>query len=101
MIGDLAEPRARDQRPGDAKTSHQEANSGAKAIARARRRRDGGLVLVAQVLIVLLIIAGMYALNAVAGKLTMPRPDAVLQQSIKMWADGTMLKALLESLTVL
>ena len=49
----------------------------------------------------LLVIAGMYALNAVAGKLTMPRPDAVLQQSIKMWSDGTMLKALLESLTVL
>jgi NitT/TauT family transport system permease protein len=37
----------------------------------------------------------------VAGKLTMPRPDAVLQQSIKMWSDGTMLKGLLESLTVL
>jgi NitT/TauT family transport system permease protein len=53
------------------------------------------------VLIVLLLIAGMYLLNAVAGKLTMPRPDAVLQQSIKMWSDGTMLKRLLESLTVL
>ncbi|MEQ1768772.1 MAG: ABC transporter permease [Devosia sp.] len=57
-------------------------------------------MLLAQVLIVLLLIVGMYALNAVAGKLTMPRPDAVLQQSIKMWSDGTMLKALLESLTV-
>lgn len=75
--------------------------SGAERAARIRRRDDGGLVLLAQVLIVLLLIGGMYALNAAAGKLTMPRPDAVLQQSIKMWADGTMLKALLESLTVL
>ena len=101
MIGDLAEPLVRDRRPGDAKTPLQGANTRAKGIARARQRREGGLVLLAQVLIVLLVIAGMYALNAVAGKLTMPRPDAVLQQSIKMWTDGTMLKALLESLTVL
>ena len=99
MIGEPGHPLARDRRPGDAKTPLQGANSGAKRIARARR--EGGLVLLAQVLIVLLVIAGMYALNAMAGKLTMPRPDAVLQQSIKMWTDGTMLKALLESLTVL
>lgn len=69
--------------------------------AQARRRREGGLVLLAQVLIVLLLIAGMYALNAAAGKLTMPRPDAVLQQSIKMWSDGSMWKGLVESVTVL
>lgn len=97
MTGDLAEPRARDRQPGDAKTPLEEA----RALARARKRREGGFVLLAQVLIVLLLIAGMYALNAAAGKLTMPRPDAVLQQSIRMWADGTMLKALLESVTVL
>jgi NitT/TauT family transport system permease protein len=65
------------------------------------RRREGSLVLLAQVLIVLLVIAGMYALNAVAGKLTMPRPDAVLQQSISMWADGTMWQGVVESVTVL
>lgn len=100
MIGDPTKPLARDRRPGDANT-HPDANSRARTIARTRKRREGSLVLLAQVLIVLLLIAGMYALNAVAGKLTMPRPDAVLQQSIKMWSDGTMLKALLESLTVL
>jgi NitT/TauT family transport system permease protein len=76
------------------------ASRGAGAL-QLRRRREGRLVFLAQVLIVLLLIAGMYALNAVAGKLTMPRPDAVLQQSIRMWADGTMLKGLVESLTVL
>ena len=101
MTGDLAEPLAHNRRPEDAKTPLQGATSRAKGKARVRQRREGGLVLLAQVLIVLLVIAGMYALNAVAGKLTMPRPDAVLQQSIKMWSDGTMLKALLESLTVL
>lgn len=101
MTGDLAEPLARDLQPGHMKTSLQGPDTKAMAIALARQRREGGLVLLAQVLIVLLLIAGMYALNAAAGKLTMPRPDAVLQQSIKMWGDGTMLKALLESLTVL
>jgi ABC-type nitrate/sulfonate/bicarbonate transport system permease component len=101
MTGDRAEPLTHDRQPGGSKTTLERAQSGAKERARARQRSEGGLVLLAQVLIVLLIIAGMYALNAVAGKLTMPRPDAVLQQSIKMWSDGTMLKALLESLTVL
>ena len=65
-----------------------------------RRRQQSGYILGAQVLIVLLLIAGMYALNAVAGKLTMPRPDAVMEQSIRMWSDGTMLRGLGESLTV-
>lgn len=101
MTGDRAEPLTRDRQPGGSKATLESAQAGAKQRARARQRSEGGLVLLAQVLIVLLLIAGMYALNAVAGKLTMPRPDAVLQQSIKMWSDGTMLKALLESLTVL
>lgn len=55
----------------------------------------------AQILIGLALLAGMYLLNATAGKLFMPKPDDVLAQSIKLWSDGTMLKALLESLTVL
>lgn len=98
MTGDLAEPLA-GNRPANA-TPQGDTISAAAGLARRRRRREGNFVLLAQVLIVLLLIVGMYALNAVAGKLTMPRPDAVLQQSIKMWSDGTMLKALLESLTV-
>ena len=101
MTGDPAETFAGDRQAEDAKTPLKSAPSRAEKTARARQRDEGGLVLLTQVLIVLLIIGGMYGLNAVAGKLTMPRPDAVLQQSIKMWADGTMLKALLESLTVL
>lgn len=72
------------------------------ASERAQRRRRGhGYVLGAQIAIALLLLAGMYALNATAGKLTMPRPDAVLEQSIRMWSDGTMMRALGESLTVL
>jgi NitT/TauT family transport system permease protein len=43
----------------------------------------------------------MYALNAAAGNLTMPRPDDVLDESIKMWSDGTMLRGLWESLSVI
>ncbi|MEQ1899426.1 MAG: ABC transporter permease [Devosia sp.] len=96
MASVVPRPVGGDRLPGDTG-----ADMRATFSARTRRRREGNLVLLAQVLIVLLIIAGMYALNAVAGKLTMPRPDAVLQQSIKMWSDGSMLKGLLESLTVL
>ncbi len=101
MASEVARPVVSDRRQGDAKAPHGVPGPGTKAAVRTRRRREGGLVLLAQVLIVLLLIAGMYALNAVAGKLTMPRPDAVLQQSIKMWSDGSMLKGLVESLTVL
>ena len=54
-----------------------------------------------QVLVALLLVAGMYLLNFTAGNLTMPRPDAVFVQSVRMWSDGTMLKGLWESLTVL
>jgi ABC-type nitrate/sulfonate/bicarbonate transport system permease component len=66
-----------------------------------RRQRETTLVLGAQILIGLMLLSGMYLLNATAGKLFMPRPDDVLAQSIKLWSDGTMLKALGESLTVL
>lgn len=72
-----------------------------EARGRRRRRREDGLVLGAQILIALLLIAGMYALNATSGKLIMPRPDDVLAQSIRLWGDGTMIRALGESLTVL
>jgi NitT/TauT family transport system permease protein len=98
MSEDRAKGLAPDRRLG---TRSEKAAPLTTAARRAHRRREGRLVFLAQVLIVLLLIAGMYLLNAVAGKLTMPRPDAVLQQSIKMWSDGTMLKGLLESLTVL
>ncbi len=54
-----------------------------------------------QVLIVLLLLVGMYALNRVAGNLTMPSPVDVLDESIKLWSNGVMLRGLGETLTVL
>ena len=69
--------------------------------ARNRRRRQQGFVLGAQIAIAILLLAGMYLLNATSGNLTMPRPDDVLDESIKMWSDGTMLRALGETMTVL
>jgi len=69
--------------------------------ARKRRRRQQGFVLGAQIAIAILLLAGMYLLNATSGNLTMPRPDDVLDESIKMWSDGTMIRALGETMTVL
>lgn len=71
------------------------------ARAQKKRRRSGNVVLATQVALVVLLIAGMFALNASAGKLIMPKPTDVLDQSIKMWSDGTMWKGLRESLTVI
>lgn len=72
-----------------------------RAKAAARRRHRGGTVLALQVALILLLIAGMQALNLSAGKLIMPSPGAVLRQSVEMWGDGTILKALGQSMTVL
>jgi NitT/TauT family transport system permease protein len=101
MASEVAKPVGGDRPPEDAKSGQGATRLETKGSDSMRRQRESSLVLLAQVLIVVLVIAGMYALNAVAGKLTMPRPEAVLQQSIRMWSDGSMLKALLESLTVL
>ncbi|MBK8085259.1 MAG: ABC transporter permease [Devosia sp.] len=103
MTEDVAKPRTRsDQRAPRAapQDSASPAPPTGRQVAAARRQREGGYIVGVQVLLVLVLVAGMYALNAVAGKLTMPRPDAVLDQSIRMWSDGTMLKGLGESLTV-
>lgn len=62
---------------------------------------SGSAVFGLQILVGLAIILGMFALNAVAGKLVMPKPTDVLAQSIRLWSDGTMLKALGESVTVI
>lgn len=58
-------------------------------------------VWLAQGLVGLALILGMQILNAVAGNLVMPSPLAVLRQWVEMWADGTMLWALWESLAIL
>lgn len=69
--------------------------------ARKKRRRESSAVLGVQISIALLVVAGMFALNAAAGKLIMPKPTDVLNQSILMWSDGTMIRALGQSLTVI
>lgn len=76
------------------------APSSVSAAAAARRRGDW-LVLALQIGVAILIVVGMFVLNATSGNLVMPRPDAVLAQSIRMWSDGSLLKALGQSLTVL
>lgn len=54
-----------------------------------------------QVVILLALIAGMKVLNTTSGNLVMPSPEAVFRQSVEMWSDGTIPRALGESLTVL
>ena len=71
------------------------------APARRRQRNTSVAVFGTQVAIALLVLAGMYALNAAGGNLVMPNPSDVLAQSLVMWSDGTMLTALGQSLTVI
>jgi NitT/TauT family transport system permease protein len=54
-----------------------------------------------QVGILLALIAGMKILNTTSGNLVMPSPEAVFRQSIEMWSDGTIPRALGETLMVL
>ena len=69
--------------------------------ARRRRSRERSLVLAAQIALALLLLAGMYLLNATGGNLVMPNPNDVVGESILMWSDGTMLRGLGESLTII
>jgi NitT/TauT family transport system permease protein len=66
--------------------------------ARLKARR---VVWASWAIIAILLVVGMHVLNAAAGNLVMPSPAAVLRQSIIMWGDGTIPRALGESLTVL
>ena len=76
-------------------------DSGTALRLRRKRILSKGQVWVAQVLIVMAMLGGMQVLNMVAGNLVMPAPGGVLQQSVLMWSDGTIPRALGESLTVL
>jgi ABC-type nitrate/sulfonate/bicarbonate transport system permease component len=71
------------------------------ARARQRRRREFALVTIMRVGVVLALLVGMHLLNLRAGNLTMPKPSDVFDESWQMWTDGTMLRGLRESLTVL
>ena len=102
MTEELAPTRARPEPVHALSTGSQTASPAVLAeLARKRRRRQQGFVLGAQIAIAILLLAGMYLLNATSGNLTMPRPDDVLDESIKMWSDGTMIRALGETMTVL
>ena len=68
---------------------------------RQKRSRTRGTIRGVQVLIVILLIAGMQMLNHAAGNLVMPSPGSILRQSFLIWSDGTILRALGQSLTVL
>ncbi len=74
---------------------HSPGSAGAK---RARARRIATLW---QVCILVALIAGMKILNTTSGNLVMPSPEAVFWQSVEMWSDGTIPRALGESLAVL
>ncbi len=69
--------------------------------ARKRRARERTFVSLMRVAVVILLIAAMYILNATSGNLTMPSPSDVFDESRKMWTDGTMLRGLGQTLTVL
>jgi NitT/TauT family transport system permease protein len=79
-----------------------EAASSARAAARASRRRsrERTIVISIQVSLVILLITGMYVLNATSGNLTMPRPDSIIDAFWVLWGDGTMVRALLQTLEV-
>ncbi|MBM1218640.1 ABC transporter permease [Ponticoccus sp. SC2-23] len=74
------------------------AATGAAGVARLRSRR---IALVWQLCILVMLIAGMKLLNTTSGNLVMPSPEAVFWQSVEMWSDGTIPRALGESFTVL
>jgi NitT/TauT family transport system permease protein len=91
----------RPDRPRAASTAVLEVDPEIAARARRRRTRERTLVLLLRVSVIVVILAGMYLLNARSGNLTMPKPSDVFDESVKMWRDGTMLRGLRESLTVL
>jgi ABC-type nitrate/sulfonate/bicarbonate transport system permease component len=76
---------------------------GGSAVQRRRRRRarERLWVSVLRVVLIILLIAGMWLLNKTQGSLTMPHPRDVLARSWEMWNDGTMWRALLQTLNVL
>lgn len=78
--------------------------SNAAELAEKMRRKSLRLrkaIRATQILIVVLLIVGMLVLNTTSGNLVMPSPVAVLRQSIQMWGDGTIPRALGQSLTVI
>ncbi|MGA1180443.1 MAG: ABC transporter permease [Marivivens sp.] len=69
--------------------------------ARLQRSRSRRIAILWRVAILLALIVGMKILNTTSGNLVMPSPEAVFRQSVEMWSDGTIPRALAESLLVL
>lgn len=79
----------------------QRQSSSSRYNAEQERRRSRRIATMWQVGILVALIAGMKILNFTSGNLVMPSPEAVFWQSVEMWSDGTIPRALGESLTVL
>lgn len=100
MIEEGRAARARSVRP-EPDVAAGLSSSALAARAQQQRRRASIVITGAQILLVLLLVLGMFALNATSGNLIMPKPTDILDESIQLWSDGTMLQALAESLTVI
>ena len=89
--------------PGAAAAADTAAARGTRAAAKAkkRRNRESTFISLLRVAFIILLLAGMHLLNATSGNLTMPKPADVLDESWKMWTDGTMFRALGQTLNVL
>jgi ABC-type nitrate/sulfonate/bicarbonate transport system permease component len=74
---------------------------GARTTARRRRSQERYRIGLLRVGVVVLVLGGMFLLNALFGNLTMPKPTDIVVASWKMWTDGTMLQGLGQTLTVL
>ena len=87
----------------DADHGPQRGPHGKIAAASVRSDRSGRrrYAILWQVGILLALIAGMKLLNTTSGNLVMPSPEAVFRQSVEMWSDGTIPRALAETLMVL
>ncbi|SMY06965.1 ABC transporter permease [Flavimaricola marinus] len=73
----------------------------ASQVAEAKKSQTRRVIVFWQLFILLILIAGMKLLNTTSGNLVMPSPEAVFWQSVEMWSDGTIPRALGESFAVL
>lgn len=94
----MADRMPQDRNAPDAPHAPQPRAAATPATARTRQRRTAFYW---QVGILVALILGMKILNATSGNLVMPSPEAVFRQSVEMWSDGTIPRALAETLFVL
>lgn len=80
---------------------HLDLSKSGSGTVRSDRSRQSRHAFIWQIGILLALILGMQILNTTSGNLVMPSPGAVFRQSVEMWADGTIPRALAETLLVL